>query len=477
MLKNIFYVAMQQFVNTILPFLTIPYIARVLGVEQNGVYSYSLTTVNFFAVIFAFGFAIHGTNIIAQSSGETRYIKYIELQILRVIFLFSGLIIFIAFIILYPRPYDNVVFILQGLIIVASLFDNSWYYQGIGDFKKIVTRNIIIKFIGTISVFLLIKKPEDLWLYILLINGSQLVGNIILFFDTAYLFKYIKFLKKKSLWEHIKVSFLLFLPNMSVLLYSSFDKLLLGSSGDIDGLANYQQVQRIITFIYTFLMIPSPVLIQKVATMRAISQHKKADSIIEKGLNIYIVTGLFLAFGILLSSREFITLFLGLEYKDAINLFIIMGPVLIFKTVGGVIGGWYLIPLGKNKIHSFPLVIGTIISIILNLMVTPHYGATGATIIFVLTEFLVIIVQLFYSRILLKFVDIKILLIFFLIFIFAFLVTGAIYQTLFLNLINNVVLKMFINIFLFILISLTLSLLIKKTRSFIGNISNLYKER
>ncbi|GAB1766402.1 oligosaccharide flippase family protein [Priestia megaterium] len=475
--KNIVYVTIQQFVNTILPFMTVPYIARVLGIEQNGVFSYTLTWVNLFAVVFSFGFAVHGTNIIAQSKGNVRDVKYLEIQVLRMSFLIVGLLLFFIFVYFNSTEYPKIIFYLQGLIILANFFDNSWYYQGTGEFKKIVTRNIIIKLVGTLSVFLFVKEPNDLWVYILLVNGSQLLGNIILFKDTLPLFRKINLLRKKNLQLHLKVSFLLFLPNVSVLIYSSFDKLLLGSH-DITGLSNYQQVQRIIGFIYTFLMIPSPVLIQKVASLRAKKENDSAELIIRKGLNIYLILGLFLFTGIVLCSKEFIYLFLGPEYVGAIKLFIIISPVLIFKTLGGVIGGWYLIPLGKNKIHSFPLVIATLVSVVLNFLLTRSIGVIAATIIFVLVEGLVIVIQFVYSRKVISFFDKKNILIFICIFIIAFFSTTFLLKIGYINILtNNSLSKLLMSGLSYIFLTLIIGLGIRSTRDFIKSQVKLFKER
>ncbi|MEC0666414.1 oligosaccharide flippase family protein [Priestia flexa] len=472
--KNIFYVFLQQFVNTILPFLTIPYIARVLGVEQNGVYSYSLTIVNLFAVFFALGFAVYGTNEIAQSTGEKRNIKYIEIQVLRMSCLIVGLVLFLCFLNMYKIPYDITVFSLQSLVILSSIFDNSWYYQGTGNFKKIVTRNIVVKIVGTLSIFLFVKHPEDLDIYIILISGSQLLGNVILFVETIHLFKYLKLIKFKNLWRHLKVSLVLFLPNISVFIYSSFDKLLLGHIGDIEGLSNYQQVQRIITFAYAFLIIPSPVLIQKVAFLRSKIKHKEADSIISKGLNFYSIVGLLVIFLILLSSKEFITLFLGDEYNQAVKLFILVSPVLLFKCIGTVIGLWYLVPLGKNKLHSFPLVIGTVFSVMINSLITPYFGVVSAAVIFTLTELIVIFIQLIYSRNLFIFIELKTLLLFFTIFLISFMIVKIIFLRGYG--IDGILLIGFLKVSLFLIFSITTSLCIQTTRCFIKDINGLLKK-
>lgn len=475
-LKNIIYVTGQQLVNTILPFLTIPYIARVLGVEQNGVYAYSLTIATMFAVFFSFGFAVHGANAIAQSKEEEREVKFLEIQILRMAFLFIGLVIFLFFIGYLDDKVHRSILLLQGILILVNLFDISWYYQGVGNFKKIVTRNIIVKLLGNISVFIFVKNPQDLWVYIALINGSQLIGNIILFKDILYTTKYLKFVDLKRIKLHLKVSMLLFLPNLSVLVFSSFDKIFLGSIGDIIGLSNYQHVQRIMLFLYMLLMIPSPVMIQKIASLRSTPQSGRADGIIRIGLNMYLILGVFCMLGIYLCASDFIMLFLGVKYQGAIELFIILSPILITKTVGGVIGGWYLIPKGKNVLHSVPLVLGTAISILLNILFTPLYGVKAAAVIFVFIEFIVIFIQLLYSRELYRLIDIKNILILLTIFLASCLTTRFITQ-LGINEINNMVLRLVSTVGLFITLSFSLAYIIKPSRLFASDCFNTLKGR
>jgi O-antigen/teichoic acid export membrane protein len=461
--RNIIYVAIQQFVNTVLPFLIIPYVARVLGVVQNGVYSYSLTITNIFAVIFSFGFAIHGSNIIAQSEISKRQIKYIEIQILRTLFLLLGGVLFLGLILFQPLQYSKTIFLLQGLIIGVSLLDVSWYFQGTGEFKKIVSRNIVVKFIGSISVFILVKNPDDLWIYILVMNGSQLIGNFVLFLETIPFFKYFNRIQFSDFKKHIKISFFLFIPNISVLTYSSFDKMLLGGINDIQGLSNYQQVQRIISFIYAFLMIPSTVLIQKIAAYRGLSEDFKAEQLINRGLNIYTAFGTYLIFGIAICSNNFINIFLGHEYSAAINLLIIMSPIILFKTVGGVIGGWYLIPLGRVKLHSFPLVIGTLISILLNILLTPKVGVIAATIIFTFTELLVVLIQFAFLPEIRKLYDVKLIIIILASASFSYLLTNLINEFIVIPGITNLY-ALLLKVIFYSLVFIVITLASKHTR-------------
>ena len=53
--KNLFYNIAYQLLNVALPLITVPYVSRVLGVESNGIYSYTYSIVNYFMIFAMLG--------------------------------------------------------------------------------------------------------------------------------------------------------------------------------------------------------------------------------------------------------------------------------------------------------------------------------------------------------------------------------------------------------------------------------------
>ena len=51
------------------------------------------------------------------------------------------------------------------LEIIGICIDISWFFQGLEEFKKTVTRNIIIKLISVLCIFIFIKNQNDLYLF------------------------------------------------------------------------------------------------------------------------------------------------------------------------------------------------------------------------------------------------------------------------------------------------------------------------
>ncbi|WP_449260275.1 hypothetical protein [Enterococcus casseliflavus] len=70
--------------------------------------------------------------------------------------------------------------LLQGITLIAGLFDISWFFMGLEDFKRTVLRNTFVKIVSVLLIFIFVKSQGDTWKYILISGGSSLVGNLML---------------------------------------------------------------------------------------------------------------------------------------------------------------------------------------------------------------------------------------------------------------------------------------------------------
>lgn len=64
--KNLGYQTIYQILNTCIPLITSPYLARVLGAEKQGVFSYTQSIVNYFTLFAMLGVVNYGTRTIAD---------------------------------------------------------------------------------------------------------------------------------------------------------------------------------------------------------------------------------------------------------------------------------------------------------------------------------------------------------------------------------------------------------------------------
>ena len=79
--KNYVYNVLYQVIAVITPFITAPYIARILGAERIGIYSYIESITSCFVLFANFGIPTYGQREISynQDKIEQRSIKYCSL--------------------------------------------------------------------------------------------------------------------------------------------------------------------------------------------------------------------------------------------------------------------------------------------------------------------------------------------------------------------------------------------------------------
>ena len=176
--SNYIYNLIYQIILAVIPLVTTPYLTRVLGAENLGIYSYTYSIATIFFLLSALGINTYGQREIAyvQDSPEKYSKVFWELVIVRCGATAISATALIA-LSLIVNEY-TVCYQIFAIYIIANAFDITWFYQGIENFKAITVRNIIIKIIYLGLVFLFVKDRSDLHTYILLFSAMTLATNL-----------------------------------------------------------------------------------------------------------------------------------------------------------------------------------------------------------------------------------------------------------------------------------------------------------
>ena len=167
--KNFVYNLIYQLLTIILPLITTPYVSRVLGAFNVGIYGYALSISAYFVLFGTLGTILYGQREIAYvQNDKEKYSKaFWEIFILRTITMLISLIVFLVIFVDRNNDYYTYYLILS-LEIIGNLFNISWLFQGLESFKQIVVRNLFVKTISIICIFVFVNEPSDLWIYFLI---------------------------------------------------------------------------------------------------------------------------------------------------------------------------------------------------------------------------------------------------------------------------------------------------------------------
>ena len=113
----------------ILPLITSPYISRVLGPENVGIYSYTYSIANYFVLIAMLGFKNYGIRCVAKvrDNKEKLSREFWSIWGLQVITSSIMFVIYLIYLIVFHPKYWNIA-VLQGIYVFSAMSDISWFF-------------------------------------------------------------------------------------------------------------------------------------------------------------------------------------------------------------------------------------------------------------------------------------------------------------------------------------------------------------
>lgn len=398
-LKNYAYNFSYQLLVIILPILTTPYVTRIFSSEDLGTYGYFNSIVTYFILLATLGVANYGTKEVSANRKNIQ-LTFWGIYSLQVVAAFISIVLYLLLCWSVPSMQNPVAYIL-GLSLLSKGLDISWLFQGLEDFRKITIRNITVKLLGVLSIFLFVKTPSDLYLYVFLLTGFELLGQLSMWLPAK------EFIGKPHFdvvhaKEHLKPVILLFLPQIAISLYVTLDRTMLGALSSTKDVGIYDQALKIINILLTIVTSLGSVMLPRVSSLLSSGDYKAVNKMHEMSFLIYNLIIFPIIAGMLIVNKDFVNFFLGKDFQEARVAIDIMIARMFFIGWTNIMGIQILIPHNRNREFMLSTTIPAFVSVGLNLLLIPSLGFVGASITSVLTEVLVWVIQYYYTRSYLK---------------------------------------------------------------------------
>lgn len=390
--KNFAYQMIYEVLVLILPFVTSPYIARVIGAEGLGTYSYSSTVAYYFILFSLLGIKNYGNRAIAKSRNNPQELSETFSNIVAVHILVSliCLAVYIGYVLLFAK--DKVYAAIQLFYVLSGLFDISWFYFGIEYFKLTVTRNMVIKILNVIYVFVFVHSVDDLWKYCLIMALGNLISQLTLWVPLR---RYVRIVRpqRSKMVVHIKPLLVLFIPAVAVSLYRYMDKIMVGAMSSKVQLGYYENAEKVINIPMTVIASFGTVMLPKMSNLAAGDNKEASLRYISLSMQFVMCLAIGLSFGLASVGKIFAPVFWGDEFILSGTLIMGLSCTIPFISFANVIRTQFLIPNALDKQYLTSVIAGAIINLITNAMLITKLGAIGAMIGTIMAEAVVCIWQ------------------------------------------------------------------------------------
>ncbi len=396
--RNYIYNLSYQILAVLTPLITARHLARTLGVDPIGAYSYTASVVALFGLFATLGTLIYGNREISYvQKDKAAYskvfwnIEFLSIISVVVVAVFYG--IFIAFQTNYLKLY-----LIQSITLVSVAGNISWFFQGLEEVGKVALRNAIFRILNVLFTVIFIQKPEDLFLYVAGVVILELLGHLSVW---VYLPKYVNrpHIKDFELMKHFKGTLLLFIPAIAISIYTILDKTMIGwftTTTTENGY--YEQAMKLAKAALTLVTALEAVMIPRVSAMFEQKDEEGIKKLLYGAYRFVWFLSLPLAFGLFSVANHFIPWFYGEGMEPIARLLKILAFLIPAIGLSNVTGVQYLMATKRENKVTITIFIGAAVNLCMNLILIPRLFSMGAAIASVTAEFVISFVQLFLIR-------------------------------------------------------------------------------
>lgn len=394
--KNYIYNLGYQLFSMLVPIVTAPYLARVLGADQLGIYSYVNSSSNIVFTISMLGTYAYGNRQVAYTRGNPDKLNqtFWEVLIARGILGIFGTAFFVCYSLLNQRYL--IYFILYYPYVLSNFIDCTWLYVGLEEMKTAVIKNFVCRILNVIGIFTLVRGPEDLWIYISLLAGTTFFTMVIIFFQLHQIVQKPAF-SWKEIKKNIKESAKLFLPQIAALLYLQVDKVMIEwITHQTAQLSFYEQAEKIINIPLSIITVLGTVIMPRIANEYIHNNMDVIQALLLKAGKVALFMACPMMVGLFCVAEQTIPWYLGKEFMPVSGVMMILAPIVVLNALSSIAGAQYFTATNQIGIMMKAYVAAAVMNIICNSFLIPVMGCYGAAIATVLSSLASTLIQYFF---------------------------------------------------------------------------------
>lgn len=372
---NFMWLSLLQVAGYVFPLITMPYLARVIGVEGFGKIAFAMAVMVWIQTIADWGFNLTATRDVAQNRDDANKVSEIFSNVLWARCLLMGLsfVVLLLLIVAIPTFRENwEVLLVSFLIIPGHILFPDWFFQAVEKMKYITVLNVLTKLIFTLAIFVFIKEPGDYILQPLLSALGFAVSGVIALYIILRRWGYKLYAPKfGTIIKTIKSSTDIFINNLAPNLYNSLSVVLLGifSGGIANGI--YDGANKFINIVCNILNALTR------AFFPFLARKKEHFSMYVKiVLSIAVVTSAAMWF----AAPWLVDILLSPEFSESVIPIRILSISLIFYVMSSAYGSCDLIINKRERVLRQLTVLCSVIGLIIAVPLIYFYSYVGVAL-------------------------------------------------------------------------------------------------
>lgn len=378
--KNTLYNMTYRVFSLLLPLVTAPYLSRVAGRAGVGLYEYAWNISYVFVLIGMLGLENYGVRAIARARDDQSALNrtFSEIWKMQRLVAWGTLAVWLGYVFLVAGE-ERLIALNLTMMSVSCLVNLDWCLMGLDQFKPIALRNTAVKLAGAAAVFLLVRGPEDLWLYALVWSAATLVGCLSCWSSLRGKVRPVR-VRWRDAMRHLPPCALLFVSVIAVSVYRRMDIVMLGAISGWETNGLYAKAEQIIYCLSGFISAVGTVMLPRASGLMKRGQTEALREHMAQCMDLMMCMTAALAFGLASVADRFAPLFFGEAFRPSGTLMIPLAFTLMTIGFANVVRTQWVLPAEKDFILIRSVVGGAVVNLALNALLIPRMAAMGAVI-------------------------------------------------------------------------------------------------
>jgi O-antigen/teichoic acid export membrane protein len=379
-------------INILFPLVVLAYAARVLGPDSMGSFYFAAGLAAYFLVLSGGAIPTYGVREIGKVRGDPEGLEKLagELALLNVTLTLGAAFVYAVIVLVTPRfAVEADMFLLVGLMIPLQALSVDFVFQGLERYGNLAIRTILSKTVTIVLIVTFVRGPGDELAYAVIFSTGSLIGSLLGWVDLR---KYVRLrFRGLDVKRHLRPLLPLLGFFMIASIYVNFDSVLLGLMSEEYNVGIYNVGMKTARMAITMIASMGIVLVPRFAFFLGSNRREEHLALAKRAIEFLY----FLAFAgsavLFFTAPALVPLIFGQQFAEAASTVRIAAPNILFVSLSGFLGMQILVPMGKESLLVWGTLAGGAASVVLGLLLIPHYQQAGSAIASVCAEFIVLL--------------------------------------------------------------------------------------
>ena len=399
---NIFSLFLIQGANYILPLITIPYLIRVVGIENFGLLAFAAAFVQYFVVLTDYGFGLSAPRRISilrdQKDALSNYIS--SIFVLKFLFLFFSAVLLTIVVALVPEYKANwLIYSVTFLLVVGNVIYPGWLFLGLEKMPMITAMNVSAKVLSVAAIFIFVSSPDDLVLAAIFQSAGTFIAGLIGIFAMKRLCPGVHFVWPgiSALRDCLIDGWHIFISQLSAIMVNGSNIFLLGVLQGPAAVGYYAVAEKIIKAANNAQVPVCNSIYPRVSRLFTQSPEE-ALAFLRKTTKIMLPLMFFGSVLLIVLADYIVYLLSGKQEPDIALMIRILAFVPTSVFVDNIFGTQILLNIGKKAAFSKAIWISGILSVCMTLVLVPLFGAVGSAINYLVAQLVLLMLVVTFAK-------------------------------------------------------------------------------